>query len=60
MAASFPPEYMAAVFFGNGLAGIGSNCIREITLLVWKDEPYTSVLVMYSFAFFVLAGCALA
>lgn len=60
MAAAFPPEYMAAVFFGNGIAGLGSNILREATLLIWKDEPYTGVLVLYIFSFFVLAGCAVA
>ena len=38
MAAAFPPEYMAAVMFGNGLSGFGTVCLRGITLLIWPGD----------------------
>ena len=38
MAAAFPPEYMSAVMFGNGLSGFGSNLLRAGTLLIWPAD----------------------
>lgn len=38
MAASFPPSYMGAVMLGNGIAGIMSNVLRIISLLVWPAD----------------------
>ena len=65
MAAAFPPEYMAAVMFGNGLSGFGTNVLRAGTLLIWPaDESdsneFKGALALYLFAFFVLAGCVVA
>lgn len=65
MAAAFPPEYMSAVMFGNGLSGFGSNCLRAATLLIWpadksEHNSFIGALALYMIAFFVLASCALA
>ena len=64
MAAAFPPEYMAAVMFGNGLSGFGTVCLRAFTLLIWPSDEsdqneFRGALALYMFAFFVLACCAL-
>ena len=65
MAAAFPPEYMSAVMFGNGLSGFGSNLLRAATLLIWPadenpDNYFRGALALYIIAFAVLAGCAIA
>ena len=65
MAAAFPPEYMSAVMFGNGLSGFGSNCLRAATLLIWpadksEHNSFIGALALYMIAFLVLASCALA
>ena len=65
MAAAFPPEYMAAVMFGNGLSGFGTVCLRAVTILIWPasdddENEFRSALALYFFAFIVLAGCSLA
>ena len=65
MAAAFPPEYMAAVMFGNGLSGFGSNILRAATLLIWPADKsdqneFRGALALYLIAFFVLALCAIA
>jgi nitrate/nitrite transporter NarK len=64
MAAAFPPEYMAAVMFGNGLSGFGTVCLRAVTILIWPSDEsdqneFKGALALYIFAFFVLALCAL-
>ena len=38
MAAAFPPKYMAAVMFGNGVSGFGSIILRSCTLRIWPAE----------------------
>ena len=69
MAAAFPPKYMGAVMFGNGISGFGTIVLRGITLLIWpakdSDDPhdsnaFTAVLALYIFAFCILALCTLA
>ena len=64
MAAAFPPEYMSAVMFGNGISGFGSNLLRIATILIWDQDyeknQFIAALALYIFSFFVLAGCAVA
>ena len=65
MAAAFPPKYMAAVMFGNGLAGIGVILLRGLTIAIWPaDGPdgnaFKATLSLYVFAALFLAICALA
>ena len=38
MAAAFPPEYMAAVMFGNGLAGIGVIFLKGAAISIWPAD----------------------
>ena len=38
MAAAFPPEYMAAVMFGNGLAGIGVIILKGAAISIWPAD----------------------
>ena len=42
MAANLPFEYMGAVTFGNGLAAIGANLIRGITIWAFPVDPNDS------------------
>ena len=65
MAAAFPPEYMSAVMFGNGLSGFGTVCLRAVTILIWPADgddqnEFRSALALYFFAFVVLGGCSIA
>lgn len=65
MAAAFPPQYMAAVMLGNGLAGFGINLLRAATLLIWPadesdNNEFIGAFVLYLIAFAILAGCSLA
>ena len=65
MAAAFPPKYMGAVMFGNGLAGIGSNILRGIVIVIWpesdgEDSAFKATFTLYMIAFGVEALCALA
>ena len=65
MAAAFPPEYMAAVMFGNGIAGFGSNLLRAATILIWpQDEDdrneFRGALALYGIGFITLILCAVA
>lgn len=65
MAAAFPPEYMSAVMFGNGLSGFGSNLLRAATLLIWpadksENNAFIGALALYMIAFAMLTACALA
>ena len=65
MAAAFPPEYMSAVMFGNGLSGLGSNILRALTLIIWPadkgdNNQFIACLALYIIAFAVLGLCALA
>ena len=65
MAAAFPPQYMAAVMFGNGLSGIGSNILRAIVILIWpaadgEDSAFKATLTLFMIAFGIEALCALA
>jgi len=65
MAAAFPPQYMAAVMLGNGLAGFGINILRAATLLIWpanegENNEFIGAFALYLIAFAVLAGCSLA
>ena len=64
MAAAFPPQYMAAVMFGNGVSGFGTNVLRAITLLIWPADQsdsnaYTAVLALFIFSAILLAACSL-
>ena len=64
MAAAFPPKYMAAVMFGNGVAGIGSNILRVITLFIFPSDEdpsneYKGAYTLYIISFAVLALCAI-
>ena len=65
MAAAFPPEYMAAVMFGNGLAGLGVIGLRGIAISIWPADgadgnAFKATLALYLFASILLAMCALA
>ncbi len=64
MAAAFPPEYMAVVMLGNGIAGFGTCCLRAITLIIWPSDKsesneFKGALALYMFASIILGGCAL-
>lgn len=64
-AAAFPPEYMAAVMFGNGLSGIGTNLLRGLTLVIFpssknENNEFYGALALYLLAAFVLGMCSLA
>lgn len=65
MAAAFPPQYMAAVMFGNGLAGIGVILLRGLAIGIWPADgadgnAFKATLSLYIFAAVFLAVCALA
>lgn len=65
MAAAFPPEYMGAVMFGNGISGIGTNILRAGTHLAFpasdaKNNLFIGAMSIFMFAFVVLAACAIA
>ena len=64
MAAAFPPEYMAAVMFGNGLSGLGVILLRGIAIAIWpadgSDGGFKATLTLYLFAAVLLAACAAA
>ena len=65
MAAAFPPEYMAAVMFGNGLSGLGVILLRGIAISIWPadkgdNNAFKATLALYLFAALLLASCALA
>jgi len=56
---------MGAVMFGNGIAGIGSNILRALTLIIFPadDDPQNSfrgALTIFMIAFFVEALSVLA
>ena len=64
LAANFPGSEMGMVMFGNGIAGIGSNALRAISLVVWPaddDHPnnlFYSALFNAIFASVILLICA--
>ena len=65
MGAKFPFKYMAAIMLGNGIAGIGSNILRVITLLIFpaSDEgqgAFFSTLSMFTFGVLILVACVFA
>ena len=62
MASAFPPKYMAAVMLGNGIAGLGTNLLRIVTLFIWpadegENNAFKAVLSLYIFTFTVLCLC---
>jgi hypothetical protein len=68
MAGSFPFKYIAVVFLGNGLAGVGCNILRAITLVVFpvdQDAPnaeingFDSALCFYAVGATFMVACAL-
>ena len=65
MAGPFPPQYMGAVMFGNGIAGFGSNILRGCTLLIWPDDDssdnaFKGTLALYLFTTGLLICCCIA
>lgn len=65
LAAAFPPEYMSAVMFGNGVSGFGSNLLRAATLAIWpasedQKNSFIGAMALYSIAFVILLGCTFA
>lgn len=66
MAGGLPFKYMAAVMFGQGVAGIASNVLRAATLYFWpvakstdnKDNLYIGALIYFLFnaAFMMICG----
>ena len=62
LAAKFPGSEMAMVMLGNGVAGLGSNLLRGISLEVWpsNNNPnnlFYGALFNFSFAFVFLVLC---
>lgn len=65
LAAEMPGQYMAGLFFGQGLGAIGSNLIRLWTISKWPadDAPENllkSTLIFYSICALILLGCGVA
>ena len=65
MAAAFPPKYMAAVMFGNGLSGLGVILLRGVVISIWPadggdNNAFKATLALYLFASVLLGTCALA
>ena len=64
MAAAFPFKYMGAVMVGNGMAGIGSNFFRAITLFVFpsdggENNEFYGALSIFIFSSVVMLLCGL-
>ena len=57
IAAKFPGPEMGMVMFGNGIAGLGANALRAISLSVWQGDKGESNLfyaTLFNFSFGVL------
>jgi len=64
-AAEMPFDYMAGLFFGQGLGAIGSNLIRLYTITRWPanqapENLFKSSLVFYSISAVILLACGIA
>ena len=62
-AGALPFKYMGAVMLGNGIAGLGTNIIRMLTLVIWPpsadpQNEYRSSLVFFCFSAAFLVICA--
>jgi len=56
-----PGEYLGAIMFGNGVAGVATNVLRMILLLLWPDTSlYAQMLIFFTLStafMFVSALC---
>jgi hypothetical protein len=67
MAGGLPFKYMGAVMLGQGIAGMASNILRAITLIVWPtgstDHPengFIGAMVFFLIASGFMIICAFA
>ena len=57
IAAQFPGPEMGMVMLGNGIAGLGSNALRSISLEVWQADKNDNNLfyaALFNFSFAVI------
>ena len=60
MVAMFPPKYIASMMLGMGVAGLSSNLLRAVTLLIWPADKKASNEFFGDLALFVIAILVLA
>ena len=62
MAGVLPFKFMGAVMLGNGIAGVASNILRALTLIIWPagtgNNEFKGALAFFLFAavFEVICG----